>query len=152
MAREYAELVRRIGETAGVLRVTDSPAACKHRPSEHDIFADAFDPTTDLFQCFTLVNRKSALGHQRTLIQRLHALDGCDAMEVVPFLRFGDPARARIAHEHRAGNCLGAGRISHIALDQVAQRVLVQVRIGVERDDEIEPSLSQATVQRRRFA
>src|SRR5207249_6290472 len=60
LAREYVELVRRVGETARVLCMADSPPAREHRPGEHDIFANAFDPTADLFQRFALVNRKSA--------------------------------------------------------------------------------------------
>ena len=61
LPKKHLQLVRRLRETTRILGMTDAPAALEHRPRQHDVFADAFDPSADLLDGRAFVQRERAL-------------------------------------------------------------------------------------------
>ena len=94
-----------------------SPRVRQHRPGEHDVLADRIRPAADGTEVTRPVGRERALGDERGVVGRLHALDAVDPESVVPLLHPGDERRQRILGDERG--CAGA---DVLALRRARQR------------------------------
>ena len=99
-----------------------------------------------------LVEREGALRDERPVIHALHALDGGDAVEIVPFLRRRDEACAAVADQHRARHRHGIGRIGQVPLDDFFEAVGTKPAVAVDRADEFVARDRKAAVEDRRLA
>src|SRR5207249_2581391 len=148
---EYAELLRHVGEAACIFRVSDAPTASEHGPRQHNVLTDAVGPATELFDRRAVVDGEGPLRNECALVERLRPLDGRNPVEVVPLLHSRDGILAGIAYEHRARDGSRRGWVVNVTLDKITQRVLVQIRIGVERDDQVGFRILQTMVERGRL-
>ena len=148
----WRSVVGHIGEDHRILGIADPVALLEHRPGERDVLAHHRRPAADLPRSPLAVEREGALRHQRAVIHALHPLHGGNAVEIVPQLRAGDHAGIAIAHQHRAGHGLGAGRVGQEPADDLAQRLGQGARIGIDRADEIVAGERQCAVERLRLA
>jgi hypothetical protein len=149
---EVRDRLRRIRECHGRGFEEHQAALLQQLPGHHDVLADGIRPAADGLDTLGAVDGEGALGHERRLVQALHALHSGDAEVVVPLLHAGEQVGARVAHEHRAGHGDGICGRGFEPGDQAAQGFAVQQRVGVDGDHVRGHHLLERGVQRVRLA
>ncbi len=152
LKRELAHLGRHVGERQRIVRISDAITFAQQRPRQDDIFADAFGPTTYLFQRLAPIDREGPLGYQSAVVHSLHPLHRSDAMEIIPLLRATQEVLARIADHHCAGNGMRVFGIGQQALDNLAQSVALDPGIPVDCQDQIMTSRGEPIVEHGRLS
>ena len=130
--------------------VLHETARSEHRPREHDVLTDRIRPPADGTQVARPVGRERPLRDERGVVRRLHPLDAVDPEPVIPLLHPGDEGRHRVLRDERGctGRDVLALRCGGDANHESCERLLLQMRVGIDRHHERRRHRGEGRVQR----
>ncbi len=136
LPHEVRDLRRRIRERDRGRFGQHAVAGLEEAPGHDDVLADRVGPTADASELVASVEREGALRDQSRLVEALHALHRGNTEEVIPFLHASQQVLARVTNHHRPRYGNGVGWRALDSRHEPAQRLDMEERVRIERDDQ----------------